>query len=695
MSTPATKYPKTPQRNEVKPPTNGGPSVPPPNNGNDQHWKGILFFVGFILVMVFFFYMNGHQNEIPRDKTMPELVKLLDDKKIQTISFVRELNTGEGFLEGKYLLDPTGSATDPKNQAAFHTFVDTEFMRNLPELLASKGYPNVEMKPLNNWLSQSFVSFIPILLLMVLLYFLFRQQIKMAGKSAFSFGKSKAKMMSRDKNKVTFKDVAGVEEAKEEVYEIVEFLKDPKRFQKLGGHIPKGVLMVGPPGTGKTLLAKAIAGEADVPFFSISGSDFVEMFVGVGASRVRDMFEQGKKHAPCIIFIDEIDAVGRSRGTGMGGGHDEREQTLNALLVEMDGIESNEGIIMVAATNRRDVLDPALLRPGRFDREVVVNLPDIKGREQILAVHVLKVKLGRNVDLRAVARGTPGFSGAELANLINEAALIAARQNKEGIEQHDLEEARDKVRWGRERRSMAMSEKEKKNTAYHEAGHALLNVLLEHTDPLHRVTIIPRGPALGVTMMLPENDKLSARKHELIDGLCVTMGGRVAEEIFLGDITSGASGDIYQATGRARKMVCEWGMSDKLGMVRYSDDSNMVFLGRDLGGSRGYSESIAKEIDEEVHDFIQAAYVRAQKLISEHKDALQKIAEALLEYETLDGSQVEDIVKYGEMRNPPPKNVPPPVLPTPSEPLPVNPPASQKQDDDGLLPGLQGAPASA
>ncbi len=699
MSNPAVKYPKPNKKNGTPPPSNNGQTPSSSNNnGNESYWKGVLFFIVSILLVVFAFYALKNQDGVAKEISLPELSKLLDDHQIKSISFVREINTGQAFFEGKYDLPPNPvSPSEAKTIGTFHTYVDTEFNKDWPGFLASKGFPVsvVDEKPLNNWLPQTIMSFFPICIILLALYFLFRQQIKMAGKSAFSFGKSKAKMMSRDKNKITFKDVAGIEEAKEEVFEIVEFLKAPKKFQRLGGHIPKGVLMVGPPGTGKTLLAKAIAGEADVPFFSISGSDFVEMFVGVGASRVRDMFEQGKKHAPCIIFIDEIDAVGRSRGTGMGGGHDEREQTLNALLVEMDGIETTEGIIMVAATNRKDVLDPALLRPGRFDREVVVNLPDIKGREQILNVHVQKVKLSKGVDLHTVARGTPGFSGAELANLINEAALIAAKHNKEGIEQPDLEEARDKVRWGRERRSMAMSEKEKKNTAYHEAGHALLNVLLEHTDPLHKVTIIPRGPSLGVTMFLPEQDKLSARKHELIDSLCVTMGGRVAEEIFLGDVTSGASGDIFQATARARKMVCEWGMSDKLGMVRYSDDSNMVFLGRDLGGSRGYSESIAKEIDEEVHDFIHSSYLRAQQLITAHKEALKTIAEALLEYETLDGSQVEDIVKFGKMRNPPPKNIPPPVLPTPSEPLPVNPHPNEKEDDTGLLPGLQGAPAGA
>src|SRR5204863_8159455 len=439
-----------------------------------------------------------------------------------------------------------------------------------------------------------FVTILPILFVAFLIYFFFIRQIKMAGKGALSFGKSKARMLSKEKNKTTFKDVAGVEEAKEEVSELVEFLKDPKKFQKLGGRIPKGILMIGAPGTGKTLLAKAIAGEADAAFFSISGSDFVEMFVGVGASRVRDMFEQARKNTPCLIFIDEIDAVGRSRGHGLGGGNDEREQTLNALLVEMDGFDTQEGIIIIAATNRPDVLDPALLRPGRFDRQITVNLPDVRGREETLRVHAKKVKLAEGVDLAVIARGTPGYSGAELANVINEAALLAARRGLKGITLAELEEARDKVRWGKERRSLALSEKEKTNTAYHEAGHALLLELLEHTEPLHKVTIIPRGPSLGSTMWLPEEDKYTNRKAELLASLAVSMGGRVAEELAFGDVTNGARGDIKMATATARRMVCEWGMSEKLGMVEYGDHEDYVFLGRDISRARDYSEATAE-----------------------------------------------------------------------------------------------------
>jgi cell division protease FtsH len=480
--------------------------------------------------------------------------------------------------------------------------------------------------------------------------------------------------------------VAGVEEAKEEVVEIVEFLKDPKKFQKLGGRIPKGVLMVGPPGTGKTLLARAIAGEADVPFFSISGSDFVEMFVGVGASRVRDMFEQGKKSAPCLIFIDEIDAVGRHRGHGLGGGHDEREQTLNALLVEMDGFDTQDGVIIIAATNRPDVLDPALLRPGRFDRQVTVNLPDVKGREEILRVHAKRVKMGEDVDLSVVARGTPGYSGAELANVINEAALMAARKGLKYITRAELEEARDKVRWGKERRSLAMSDKEKENTAYHEAGHAILGSLLEHTDPLHKVTIIPRGPSLGSTMYLPIEDKYTHRKNELLDRLVMIMGGRVAEELIFGDVTNGARGDIGQATNIARKMVCEWGMSERLGMVEYGEHEDYIFLGRDISRSRNFSEATAQEIDREVKKLCDDAYARAKHLISKNRDRLEAIAKALLEYETLDGDQVKDIATTGSMRNPPSLPKGKTASPAPNE-------AKEAEPPPLGLGGLSGAPA--
>lgn len=530
-------------------------------------------------------------------------------------------------------------------------------------------------------------------LFILALYLIIRQQIKANGRGAMSFGKSRARLLSQDRNKVTFKDVAGVEEAKEEVQELVDFLKDPKKFQRLGGKIPKGVLMVGSPGTGKTLLAKAIAGEADVPFFSISGSDFVEMFVGVGASRVRDMFEQGKKSAPCLIFIDEIDAVGRHRGHGLGGGHDEREQTLNALLVEMDGFDTQEGIIIIAATNRPDVLDPALLRPGRFDRQVTVNLPDVKGREEILKVHAKRVKLSEDADISKVARGTPGFSGAELANVINEAALLAARKNLKAIGTPELEEARDKVRWGRERRSMALSEKEKENTAYHEAGHAILIEILEHTEPLHKVTIIPRGPSLGSTMWLPEEDKFTHRKFELLDDLVVAMGGRVAEEIKFGNVTNGASGDIRQATSIARKMVCSWGMSDKMGMVEYGEDEGSVFLARDIGRRTNYSSATAKLIDEEIKRLIDEAYAKATELLTLHRDKLDAISLALLEYETLDGDHIREIMQHGQLLNPPKNHSKPPPPPPAAKAAGSRPVRSSDEDEGGLAPDLAGAPA--
>jgi cell division protease FtsH len=509
----------------------------------------------------------------------------------------------------------------------------------------------------------------------VLFWFLVIRQIRLAGKGALSFGKSKARLLAKERNKTMFKDVAGIDEAIEEVSELVEFLKDPKKFQRLGGRIPKGVLMVGPPGTGKTLLAKAIAGEADASFFSISGSDFVEMFVGVGASRVRDMFEQARRNTPCLVFIDEIDAVGRSRGHGLGGGNDEREQTLNALLVEMDGFDTQEGIIIIAATNRPDVLDPALLRPGRFDRQVVVNLPDVRGREGILKVHAKNVKLAPDADLSIIARGTPGYSGADLANLLNEAALLAARLNKKAVGMEELEEARDKVRWGRERRSLAMTDEEKKCTAWHEAGHALVNVMLQHTHPLHKVTIIPRGQSLGSTMQLPEKDVLNRGRKEMLDDIAVTMAGRIAEEIVTGDISTGAAMDIQQATNLARAMVCQYGMSDKLGMVQYGDNDEYVFLGREMARTKIYSESTAREIDEEIKRIIDEGYQAAREIIQNHRGKLELLATALLEHETLDRAQVEEIIKTGKFTPPPLKPQSGAVLSAPAgTPLPETPP---------------------
>ena len=554
-----------------------------------------------------------------------------------------------------YLLDDGKLTTNTEAFVVGNAWLTSDRVEALTRSNVVKvGSPNIVMQNL-------LLSLLPFVILAALFWFFFIRQIKAAGKGALSFGKSKAKMLAKERNKTTFKDVAGVEEAMEEVSELVEFLKDPKKFQRLGGRIPKGVLMIGPPGTGKTLLAKAIAGEADAAFFSISGSDFVEMFVGVGASRVRDMFEQARKSTPCLIFIDEIDAVGRSRGHGLGGGNDEREQTLNALLVEMDGFDTQEGIIIIAATNRPDVLDPALLRPGRFDRQVTVSLPDVRGREAILKVHAKNVKLAPNVDLSVIARGTPGYSGAELANLLNEAALLAARTGKKSIEQKELEEARDKVRWGRERRSLAMTDEEKKFTAWHEAGHALVNVVLKHTHPLHKVTIIPRGQALGATMFLPKDDVLSRRRKEMLDTIAVTMAGRIAEQIVSDDISTGASGDIQQATAMAKAMVMHYGMSEKLGMVLYGEANEFVFLGRDMMRSKEYSEVTAEQIDAEIKRIIDEGYNAAKTVIETYRDKLEIIAKALLEFETLDGAQVLEIVTHGTF-TPPPK---PPVDMTP------------------------------
>ena len=482
-------------------------------------------------------------------------------------------------------------------------------------------------------------------ILFIAIWLFFMRQMQIGGNRALSFGKSRARLLTEDKKKVTFADVAGVDEAKEEVVEIIDFLKDPQKFQKLGGRIPKGVLIVGPPGTGKTLLAKAIAGEAGVPFFSISGSDFVEMFVGVGASRVRDLFEQGKKHAPCIIFIDEIDAVGRLRGAGLGGGHDEREQTLNQLLVEMDGFDTTEGVILIAATNRPDVLDPALLRPGRFDRQVVVNRPDVRGRAEILKVHTKKVPVNEDVDLEQIARGTPGFSGADLENLVNEAALWAARQDKKTVELLDFENAKDKVLMGAERKSMVLSEDEKRTTAYHEAGHALMAKLLPGTDPVHKVTIIPRGRAMGMTMQLPIDDRHSYSKEFLYNTLSILFGGRVAEELILKNVTTGAGNDLERATELARKMVCEWGMSDKLGPLTFGKKDEEIFLGREISTRRDFSDQVALEIDREVKRLVVEAYERTKRMLTENIHTLRALAEALLEKEVLDAFEIDRIVQ--------------------------------------------------
>jgi cell division protease FtsH len=521
--------------------------------------------------------------------------------------------------------------------------------------LIKYNVPAIGVKPEESGLlAQFFFSWGPMLLLIGVWIFFMRQMQGGGGKGAMSFGKSRARLMGEDQIKTTFADVAGCDEAKEEVSELVDYLKDPSRFQKLGGKIPKGVLMVGPPGTGKTLLAKAIAGEAKVPFFTISGSDFVEMFVGVGASRVRDMFEQAKKAAPCIIFIDEIDAVGRQRGAGLGGGHDEREQTLNQMLVEMDGFDGNEGIIVIAATNRPDVLDPALLRPGRFDRQVVVGLPDVRGREQILKVHMRKVPLADNVEASVIARGTPGFSGADLANLVNEAALFAARNNRKLVSMDEFEKAKDKILMGTERRSMVMTEKEKEMTAYHEAGHAIVGRLVPEHDPVYKVSIIPRGRALGVTMYLPEQDRVSHSKRFLESMISSLFGGRIAEELIYGKdaVSTGASNDIERATDLARKMVTQWGFSDKLGPLLYAEEEGEVFLGRSVSKNKHMSEDTVKLIDQEIREFIDRNYDRARQLIADNMDILHAMKDALMTYETIDAKQIDDLMARREVRQP-------------------------------------------
>lgn len=528
-------------------------------------------------------------------------------------------------------------------QGDFKTYAPAEDPELMP-LLRSSGVKFVEEPQEDSPWFQIFLSMFPVLLLIGVWVF-FMRQMQSGGGKALSFGKSRARLMTESQQKITFDDVAGIDEAKEELQETIDFLRDPKKFTRLGGRIPKGVLLVGAPGTGKTLLARAIAGEAGVPFFSISGSDFVEMFVGVGASRVRDLFLQGKKNAPCIIFMDEIDAVGRHRGAGLGGGHDEREQTLNQLLVEMDGFESNEGVILISATNRPDVLDPALLRPGRFDRQVVVPVPDIKGREQIFKVHVKKTILGNGVDLSVLARGTPGFTGADIENMVNEAALLAARREKECVDMVELEDSKDKVMMGTERKSMIISEDEKKITAYHEAGHALVGRLLPKTDPIHKVTIIPRGRALGLTQFLPIDEKHTYDKEYLLNNICKGMGGRAAEEIVLNIQTTGAGNDIEAASDMARRMVCDYGMSEKLGPLSFGKTEEQIFLGREIAQHRDYSEATAQKIDEEVRNIVNGAYEKASQLIRDHMDTLHNLAEALLERETLDGEEIDKIME--------------------------------------------------
>jgi len=597
--------------------------------------KNIVFWlVIIVLALVAYRFLSGPGT--PQvELTFSEFLSQAETGKVSEVTIVGN------EIEGAYLeKDPSGHAK------TFHT-VTPEY----PDLVKDLRKYSVTIaakKPKESTYLVTILSWLPMLLLIGIWIF-FMRQMQSGGNKALSFGKSKAKLSSSQGKKVTFRDVAGVDEAKEELQEIIEFLKEPQKFQKLGGKIPKGVLLMGPPGTGKTLLARAISGEANVPFFSISGSDFVEMFVGVGASRVRDLFEQGKKNAPCIVFIDEIDAVGRHRGAGLGGGHDEREQTLNQLLVEMDGFESNEGVILIAATNRPDVLDPALLRPGRFDRRVVVARPDVKGREEILRVHTRKTPLGEDADLSVLARGTPGFSGADLANLVNEASLSAARYSKKAVMMEDFESAKDKVLMGTERKSLILSEEEKRVTAYHEAGHALVATILPDADPLHKVTIIPRGMALGVTQQLPLDDRHNYSQEFLRSEIAVMMGGRVAEELYLQKITTGAGNDLEQATDMARRMVCEWGMSETMGPLTFGKKEEQIFLGREIAQHQDYSETTAALIDKEVKKLVLGGYEKAREILSSHAQALHRIAQALLEYEVLAGEDVSRLVRGEEL----------------------------------------------
>jgi cell division protease FtsH len=593
----------------------------------NQFYKNLALWL--VIGLVFIALFNGFFN---RPITSSTNIVFSDFMNEVEQGQINEVVVQGDNISGKYL--------DGK---AFQTIAppkDPDLIR----ILREKNVRIVVIPPeQTSWYMSLLVTWTPMIILLGIWIF-FMRQMQGGGGKAMSFGKSRARLMDEAKNRTTFKDVAGVEEAKEELQEIIEFLKEPQKFSKLGGKIPKGVLLVGPPGTGKTLLARAIAGEASVPFFSISGSDFVEMFVGVGASRVRDLFEQGKKNSPCIVFIDEIDAVGRHRGAGLGGGHDEREQTLNQLLVEMDGFEDNDGVILIAATNRPDVLDPALLRPGRFDRQVTVGRPDIRGREAILKVHTATVPLTDEVKLKVIARGTPGFTGADLANLVNEASLLAARDNKKAVTMEDFENAKDKVLMGVERRSMVITETEKKNTAYHEAGHALVALLLPGTDPLHKVTIIPRGQSLGVTMQLPVDDRHTYLRSYLYNSLAILMGGRLAEEICLGQMTTGAGNDIERATEMARKMVCEWGMSDKMGPLTYGTKEEQVFLGKDFSSQKNFSDQTLKLIDQEVKALVMGGYNKAKEVLMGHLKQLEDLAQALLERETLDLKEIKEVV---------------------------------------------------
>ena len=606
-----------------------------------QSQKTIVLW-GALLLMFYMIYQIVDTQQAPKDNPI-----FAEFKKHVVEGNVKEVTVE---MTGRQTATFRGKLQDDRTFKTVGVFSDS-----VEKLFAEHDvqFKVVEKETGGFWQS-ILITWLP-MIFMVAIFFFFMRQLQSGGGKAMSFGKSKAKLMNESQNKITFADVAGVEEAKDDVEEIIEFLRDPKKFTRLGGRIPKGVLLMGPPGTGKTLIARAIAGEAAVPFFSISGSDFVEMFVGVGASRVRDLFEQGKKNAPCIIFIDEIDAVGRHRGAGLGGGHDEREQTLNQLLVEMDGFESNDGVILVAATNRPDVLDPALLRPGRFDRRIVVARPDVRGRKGILEVHSRRTPLHEDVELEVIARGTPGFSGADLENLVNEAALLAAHQDRDKLRMVDFEKAKDKVIMGAERKSMVMSEAEQRNTAVHESGHALVARLLPDTDPVHKMTIIPRGRALGLTQQLPADDRYSKNKTSALHDICILMGGRAAEELIFNDFTTGAGNDIERATDMARRMICEWGMSDTLGPVAYGKKDEQVFLGREMATADNYSESTAQQIDDEIRGIITTQYDRVMNLLRDNRDKLERMADALHEYETLDGKEIDQLIAGEPLSRPKPE----------------------------------------
>ncbi|WP_293736211.1 ATP-dependent zinc metalloprotease FtsH [Phascolarctobacterium succinatutens] len=596
----------------------------------NKFFKNVLFYLLIIIVMIWMFDFYGEKNAKPSEISYSSFLQHVQQDEIKQVTIV------DNVISGK-LKDGKDFSTVAPNDS------------KLVEKLESKNVDiKAELPPQPPWWMSILSSLLPMLII-VGLWFMFMNQGGAGGGKVMNFGKSRARRYDEEKLQVKFKDVAGVEEAKQELEEVVEFLKHPQKYNELGAKIPKGVLLYGPPGTGKTLLAKAVAGEAGVPFFSISGSDFVEMFVGVGASRVRDLFDQAKKNAPCIVFIDEIDAVGRQRGAGLGGGHDEREQTLNQMLVEMDGFSANEGIIMIAATNRPDILDPALLRPGRFDRQIVVDRPDIKGRTAILGVHIKGKPIGDDVNLDVIAQRTPGFTGADLSNLVNEAALLTARKDKKVINMPEMEEAAERVIMGPERKSRVISDKEKRLTAYHEGGHTIVGMLLEHTDPVHKVTIIPRGRAGGYTLSLPKEDKYYATRSEMLDELKVLLGGRVAEALVLKEISSGASNDLQRATQLARQMICEYGMSDNIGPVTFGHRQDQVFLGRDIARDKDYSEEVAAEIDKEVRSFMEDAYAATEQLLSENIDKLHVIAKALMEKETLDEEEINQLVKYGHI----------------------------------------------